>query len=130
MTRHVVLLVDPEEHDHSVVKSVLEAAGYDVRSFIDADRAREAFNQATAQAVVTTHPLPMADGEDFATAVKERFPQLPVVGMIRRGMREVARDAVTHCCDTFLSKPVDPELLISKLRELMPEQLAGPATEP
>ena len=129
MTRHVVLLADPEEHDHSAVKAVLEAAGYDVRSFMDADLARDAFEQGTVQAVVTTHPLPMADGEDFATAVKERFPQLPVVGMIRRGMREVARDAVTHCCDTFLSKPVDAELLISKLRELMPEPLAEPTTE-
>lgn len=117
--KKVVQLVEPEEHDCRSVKAVLEDLGYEAVAMGDVEAAVEVFPYLLPSLVLTAHPLPTADGTDFAGHVKRQSPGTLVVGMIRRGMREVARDALTHGCDDFLSKPVDAELLATKLHELI-----------
>lgn len=119
MKKKAVQLVEPDERDCRSVKAMLEALGYEVVAMGDVDAAVEVFPYVAADLVLTAHPLPTFHGRDFAAHVKRESPRTLVVGMIRRGMREVTDDALSNGCDDFLSKPVDPELLGIKLRQLI-----------
>jgi two-component system, NtrC family, C4-dicarboxylate transport response regulator DctD len=126
MSRKTVLLVDPDDRDRKSTEAVVVALGYDVVSHATVEAAADELNAKVPSLVLTAHPLPMESGDNFAHYVAEQQPDLCVVGMIRRGMREVARDVLTHGCKGFLSKPVEPDLLGKKLREL----IGGASDEP
>ena len=120
MARKLILLVEPEENDCRAVKAMVEGWGYEVIAMGDVEAAIEVLPYAAPDLVLTAHPLPTpAGGRDFASHVKARTPRTLVIGMIRRGMREVARDALTNGCDDIVSKPADPQILSVKLRDLI-----------
>ena len=129
MTPRAVLLVDPEEADSDHLTAILEALGYRVIAVADPAAALPSLGDASIAAILTSYPFPDAAGDDFATTARRVAPAIPIIGVIRRGMREVARDAMTNCCDEFLSKPVDAELLGRKLGQLI-GPADGPAPEP
>ena len=99
---------------------VVPARLHQIRIRSDVEAAIEVLPYAEPDLVLTAHPLPTpAGGRDFASHVKARTPRTLVIGMIRRGMREVARDALTNGCDDIVSKPADPQILSVKLRHLV-----------
>ena len=119
MKKKVIHLVEPDEGDFRVLRSALEGLGYEVVAMADPEAALEAFPSLAPDLVLTAYPLPTATGEDFAYQTKRISPVTPVIGIIRRGMREVARDAITYGCDDFVTKPVDAQLLADKVRRLL-----------
>lgn len=126
MSRKTVLLVDPDDRDRNATEAIVSALGYDVSAHATVESAAAELRARVPTLVLTAHPLPMESGDNFAHYVGVQQPELCVVGMIRRGMREVARDVLTHGCKDFLSKPMEPELLGRKLREL----IGGATDEP
>lgn len=119
MRTKTILLVEPEEEVCRAIKALVESLGYEVVAVGDVDAAVEVFPYVEADLVITAHPLPTAEGVDFASEVKRLAPHTQVIGILRRGLREVARDALTYGCDDIVSKPVVAELLSLKLRHLI-----------
>ena len=130
MTPRAVLLVDPEEADSAILSAILEGLGYRVIAVADPAAALPSLKNADVAAILTSYPFPDAAGDDFAATARRLAPDIPIIGVIRRGMREVARDAMTNCCDEFLSKPVDAELLGRKLRQLVGSPESPPNGQP
>jgi len=114
-----ILLVDPDEQDRVVLMGILNGLGYPVVDCADADAAFASIAIRPPAVVITAYPMPMNSGADFLAAVRQVAPQAVVIGIVRRGMREVARDALTYGCREFLSKPVDPQLLASHLSAVL-----------
>ena len=119
MKKKVIHLVEPDESDFGVLKAVLDGLGYEVVAMANPEAALEAFPSLAPDLVLAAYPLPTATGEDFVYQVGRISPTTLVIGIVRRGMREVARDALTHGCDDFVTKPVDPQLLEEKLQRLL-----------
>ena len=119
MTARTVLLVDPDDGDRRSIEDLVAALGYRVTSVTTPEAAEQAMRADMPDLLLTSHPLPTAAGGDFVEDVTGAFPDLCVVAMIRRGMREVARDLLSHGCADFLSKPVEEELIATKLRDLI-----------
>lgn len=58
------------------------------------------------------------DGLELLSAVKQRFPDLPVMMVTAYGDDERRRRAVEYGAAEFFTKPVDFELLKAQLRRL------------
>lgn len=114
-----ILLVESDEQDRALIQGLLGELGYDAVACADPGSALAAMRDALPALVLTAYPLPTSTGGDFVAAIRQRSPDLCIVGMVRRGMREVARDALTHGCKEFVSKPIDPELLARLLASLL-----------
>src|SRR5688500_18673431 len=128
MARKRILLVEPTESECRAAKSMLEGWGYEVVAWGEVEAAIEVLPYAEPALVVTAHPLPTpAEGRDFARHAKNRTPRTLVIGMVRRGLREVARDALTNGCDDILTKPIEGEVLSAKVRHLIGGPDDGPA---
>ena len=116
-----VLYVDDEESLVYLVTRVLERLGYRVDGYLDPLEALQAFqaNPTRYQAVVTDLSMPTMSGIDFARAVLQARPDLPVVmtsGYVRPKDREQVREVGVR---ELLLKPNTVEELGAVLHRLM-----------
>ena len=124
-----VLLVEDRESLRSMLRSVLEAEGFDVEEAADGDRAVEALARGRFAAVVSDLRLPGKDGHAVLAAAREADPELPVILMTASGTVEDAVGAMKRGAFDFVAKPVDPDHLVLLLhraierRSLLEENL-------
>lgn len=116
-----IWLVDDDDSVRQGVSALLEAAGFEVRSFSDGRAllaALAAENPAPAALLVDVY-MPEVDGLELLERVKERAPHLPLVlmsaygtvPMVTRLMREGAAD--------FLEKPFSRDTLFGALNRVL-----------
>jgi diguanylate cyclase (GGDEF)-like protein len=108
--REVVLLVDDDEDLRQTLVEVLAMDGIET---VTAGRVEEALAIAAVEepaAVVVDYQLPDGSGIEFAQAIKERYPELPVLLLTGYATLDTAIAAVGQL-DAYLMKPVAPRQL-------------------
>jgi CheY-like chemotaxis protein len=63
--------------------------------------------------------LPVMDGYEAARSIRKTFPSLPVIGLSAHAMQGDAEKAIAAGCTDYLTKPVDEDLLLRKLKEYL-----------
>src|SRR5512134_1403978 len=66
--------------------------------------------------------LPGMDGYEATRRIRETFQSLPIIGLSAHAMQGDAEKAKAAGCNEYLTKPVDEELLIRKLKEYLGER--------
>jgi CheY-like chemotaxis protein len=120
-TEEVLLIVEDEPMVRGIMARTLKECGYSV---LEAGNGQEALQVLEAapdrvNLIVADVVMPDMGGRDMAARVAERWPDVPVLftsgytGMdvVRRGLLEEGRE--------FLQKPLDPETLARKVREML-----------
>ncbi len=118
-----ILLVDDEPFVLEAAREALEQLGYRV---YPATQGREALEQLEAhaadiRAVITDLVMPEMDGLALIRAIRERWPELPVVASsgLHGGRAEAARQAGARA---FLHKPYTAEKLAAILHQVLCRQ--------
>jgi CheY-like chemotaxis protein len=117
----LVLLVDDEPSLRSVVRRVLERAGYRVLTAQDGQDALEqyaAFADEIAL-VVTDIAMPRMGGADLAERLHAQRPSLPVLFMSGRVDDERLRSGEGYVAAGLLQKPFTPADLIQRVEALV-----------
>jgi CheY-like chemotaxis protein len=63
--------------------------------------------------------LPIMDGYEAARRIRQAFPSLPVIGLSAHAMSGDAEKALAAGCTDYLTKPVDENLLLAKLKHYL-----------
>ena len=63
--------------------------------------------------------LPVMDGYEAARAIRRMFPSLPIIGLSAHAMQGDAEKAKDAGCTDYLTKPIDEDLLLKKLKEYL-----------
>jgi PAS domain S-box-containing protein len=116
-----VLVVEDQEAVRELTKTVLEAYGY---------RVFEATNGDEALAFVKQHPdeihllltdviLPGMNGKDLSDRLRRLRPKLKVLFTSGYTAEVVGRRGVTEQDLAYLPKPVSPEALVAKVRDVL-----------
>jgi CheY-like chemotaxis protein len=124
----VVLIAEDEPMVRSIMARSLRDCGYTV---LEAGDGREALRLVESRngrvsLIVADVVMPDLGGRHLASQVAERWPDVPVLftsgytGMdvVRRGLLEEGRE--------FLQKPLAPEELARKVREMMDAKAPAP----
>jgi DNA-binding NtrC family response regulator len=114
-----VLLVEDRDSLRSMLRSTLEAEGFEVAEAPDGTTAAAALASGRFAAVVTDLRLPGKDGHAVLAAAHETDPELPVIVMTAYGTVEDAVGAMKQGAFDFIAKPVDPDHLVLLLRRAM-----------
>ncbi|MGH7508787.1 MAG: PAS domain S-box protein [Gemmatimonadales bacterium] len=117
----VVLIAEDEAMVRSIMARTLRDCGYTV---LEAGHGREALDLLETEGhrvslIVADVVMPDMGGREMAARVAERWPQLPVLftsgytglEVVRRGLLEDGRE--------FIQKPLAPEALARKVREMV-----------
>jgi len=116
-----LMVVDDEASMRTALTQILQACGYSV---LTAKNGRDALNQIEADekrsldCVLTDIQMPLMNGLELRKILREKFPQLPVIGM--SGFHNLPQNAPGEGIDQFdgfLSKPFKTEQLLEILRQ-------------
>ena len=110
-----ILCVDDEKVALFLRKAVLQKFGFEV---VTANSAKEALQVLTTQQVdlvLSDLLMPEVSGTELAKAIKEHYPNLPVV--VVSGVNEIPPDV--RFADLFISKLEGPVRMCERLREVL-----------
>jgi two-component system cell cycle sensor histidine kinase/response regulator CckA len=124
----VVLVAEDEPMVRNIMARTLRDCGYGVLEVADGNEALavlEAHN-GRVSLIVADVVMPDIGGREMAARVAQRWPDVPVLftsgytglEVIRRGLLEEGRE--------FIQKPLDPEALARKVREMVDARLPVP----
>jgi signal transduction histidine kinase len=115
-----ILLVEDETRVRKVMEVTLSHRGYSVACAASAEEALAMFGKPGDFALVLTDVImPGMSGVALAARLRERAPGLPIIFSSGYAGDLVAAGTADPESVPFLSKPVDPDRLFKKIRELL-----------
>ncbi len=118
-----ILLVEDEINSLKVFSNTLRKHGFDVDTARTAEDGLEMLKDSYYDLIISDFKLPGMDGEKFLEKVKVTLPEVPVILITAYGTIESAVNAMRKGAYTYLTKPVDLQLLVTVSREAI--RLAG-----
>ena len=117
MPNYRILTVDDEKNILRVISTTLQGERYDVVTAQSAEEAIERFGQDGFDLVITDLKLPAQSGLDLLAYIKARAPDVPVIMITAFGTIENAVEAMKKGAFNYLTKPVNPDELLTVVRE-------------
>jgi two-component system, cell cycle sensor histidine kinase and response regulator CckA len=121
-------VVEDDASVRGMVRRALSTAGFEV---IEAANGHEALavvqaGESRVDVVLTDLAMPELGGRELARRLREGWPNLPVIFMSGYTDDDVTRRGLLEAGVPFLEKPISPEILTRKLRQV----LEGAARKP
>ena len=128
-----VLVVDDNEVNRVIAQELLEAAG----AFIETVRGgRQAVDRLAAgvtfDAVLMDIQMPEMDGYQATEAIRTQLGlgDLPIIAMTAHALEEERRQCLEAGMNDHISKPVDPDQLVERLRHWIDQPRSAPKPAP
>jgi DNA-binding NtrC family response regulator len=120
MTERVILIVDDEQAQRTVLAGFLRKRGFEVLQAQSVTEGLADVSARTVDLVLTDLRMPGASGLDLLEGVRRINPEIPVVVMTAFGTVASAVDAMKRGAADYLTKPIDLdelEVLIARTLE-------------
>lgn len=112
-----ILLVDDEVNILKVLSAILKKNGYDVYTARAAEEAVDKIAKLSSDTIITDYKLPGMSGAELLDVLKEKGCRIPVIMLTAYGTIEKAVDAMRRGAFNYLTKPVNPDELLTVVRE-------------
>ena len=118
-----ILIVDDEVQLVEMVKMRLEAAGYEVISAYDGQDGFDKAKKNKPDLIILDLMLPKMDGYKICGLLKNdaRYSKIPIIMFTARVQEEDVRLGKDLGAEEYVTKPFDPKILLSKIKELIGE---------
>jgi CheY-like chemotaxis protein len=110
-----ILIVEDIELNIDLLSQILEEQ-YDVLIARDGAQGVALTQQNKPDLVLMDISLPVMDGYEATRNIRLRFPSLPIIGLSAHAMQGDDEKAKAAGCTDYLTKPVDEDLLLKKLK--------------
>jgi len=118
MDRVGILIVEDEESQRSLLAGLLQNEGYTVNEAADGATAYDLLQKGIFEIVLLDYRLPDTDGLALLKRIKELNPSTEVVMVTAFGSIENAVGALKAGASEYLTKPIDLDDLLFKLRKI------------
>ncbi|HMK55077.1 MAG TPA: sigma-54 dependent transcriptional regulator [Dissulfurispiraceae bacterium] len=112
-----ILLVDDEINTLKVLSAILKDSGYDVATARTAEEGLDKASKGPFDAAITDYRLPGINGLMLLQELRKKQPDIPVVMLTAFGSIEMAVEAMKIGAFNYISKPVNPDELLTVMRE-------------
>jgi CheY-like chemotaxis protein len=119
--RKRILVVDDNINNASMLVSLLEPLGFDVATAADGRAALERISERIPDLVILDLVMPELDGLETAREIRKR-PELASTRIIGASATITDSDSkalFASTCDAFVIKPIQVDLLLERIRELL-----------
>jgi two-component system, cell cycle response regulator DivK len=125
----VVLIADDNADNILLIRRILRRSGVDCE-YLDASSGREAVKLAVERnpdLIFLDMKMPDMDGYEAAAALKsgEATRSIPVIAVTAQAMMGDRERALAAGCDEYLTKPVDPLLLVETFKKYLSKKNPG-----
>lgn len=112
-----ILIVEDIELNVELLVQILEEQDYNILTARDGAQGVELARRSKPDLVLMDISLPVMDGYEATGILRREFPSLPIFGLSAHAMQGDDEKAKAAGCNEYLTKPVDDELLLKKLKE-------------
>ena len=121
-----VLVVEDHPQNRELIVRLLQFAGITADSAPDGEKALEKFQASRFDLVLMDIQLPVMDGCEATQKIRawesgQGTPLVPIVAISANSREVDRRRALSAGCTMFISKPISPRGLLSRLGKLMQE---------
>ena len=117
--KHSILLVDDEINTLKVLSAALKTSGTDVETARSGEEALKLIKTTKYDLVISDFKMEGMSGEDLLEKTKTLFPDLPFILLTAHGTIELAVNAMRKGAYTYLTKPVNVNLLESIINDIL-----------
>ena len=119
-----ILLVDDEPQLLEMVKMRLEVNGYEVLTASDGQQGFDKAKSEKPDLVILDLMLPKMDGYKVCGLLKAdtRYSSIPIIMFTARAQEQDKEQGEALGANAYITKPFEPKMLISKVKELLGEQ--------
>jgi DNA-binding response OmpR family regulator len=128
MRKNKIFLVEDDLNFGSVMKSYLEMNDYEVTLITDGRAAMVAFHRNAYDLCILDVMLPHVDGFTIGTEIKKTKPNLPIIFLTAKTLKEDVIKGFAVGADDYVTKPFDSDVLIYKIKAIL-KRNQGPALE-
>jgi two-component system, NtrC family, response regulator HydG len=119
MSKQTVLVVDDEASHRMMLKAHLNEEGFEVVEASDGREAIDLANRNSYDLILMDMRMPILDGREALIGIKKINPSIPVIMMTAYGSIESAVEALKSGADDYLTKPLDMEELLLKVKKVL-----------
>ncbi len=105
----------------------LEKTGYKVLEANNGIEALEAMTKNHVDMLITDLNMPGMDGFELIAHAKEdeKFKHIPIIILTTEGKKEMVMKGLTLGANSFLQKPIKPDLLLQEVERLLNKAAKG-----
>lgn len=121
-----ILVVDDEAQIIRVVKRILAAHQYDIRTANDGESAFEIFQEWQPDLIITDLQMPNMDGLELSRKLRE-ISNAPIIVLSVRDEEEMIVEALDAGADDYVTKPFGTNELLARIRANLRRVSAKPS---
>ncbi|MFO0755515.1 MAG: response regulator [Byssovorax sp.] len=114
-----VLVVDDSPMDRLAAGRFLQKAGFSVQYAENGNQALQVIGHAAPAVVVTDMQMPELDGFELVSAIRERFPAVPVILATAHGSEEIAVKALQKGAASYVPKRIWAHELVPTVNNVL-----------
>jgi DNA-binding response OmpR family regulator len=114
-----ILLVEDDPNFGSVLKNYLELNDYQVNLCQDGFAGYDQFVTGQYDICILDVMMPRKDGFTLAREIREKNPQVPIIFLTAKTMKEDMLSGFKVGADDYITKPFDSEVLLYKLKAIL-----------
>jgi two-component system cell cycle response regulator DivK len=115
-----ILVVEDTELNIDLITQLLED-DYNLLFARDGSQGVDMALQNNPDLILMDISLPIMDGYIATRKIREVKKTVPIIGLSAHAMSGHERSAIDAGCTDYLTKPIDDELLLKKLKEYLPQ---------
>jgi CheY-like chemotaxis protein len=117
-----ILIIDDEAQIRSMIRLVLERAGYSVMEAADGVEGIRRFRETPVNLIITDLIMPNKDGIGMIIELKKEFPDIKIIAMSGGGLNRpegYLRGAQKLGAACTLSKPINRQELLRSVKDTL-----------
>ncbi len=128
-TKQHIFLVEDDLSFGAVLKSYLELNEYEVTWVDDGKYAVDKFKSGNFHICILDVMLPNVDGFTIGTEIRKINPEIPMVFLTAKTLKEDILKGYNVGADDYITKPFDTEVLLCKIQAIIKRQSTLPENE-
>ncbi len=113
-----VLYAEDKEVNQKIISIMLQNAGCTVDIACNGEKALELYNKKKYDVILMDIQMPVMDGITATKELRKRHKELPpIIGISANALKADAQYYIAQGLDDYISKPVVPAILYSKIQE-------------
>ena len=114
-----VLLAEDDRDFGNILSQYVTINGFDVTLARDGKEAWELFSQEKPDICVLDVMMPEMDGFTLGEKIKEAQPDVPLIYLTAKSLKEDIVRGLKIGADDYITKPFDPEVLILRINNIL-----------
>jgi two-component system cell cycle response regulator DivK len=119
-----ILVIEDQEDNRQIVRDLVTASGYELIEATTGEEGLEVAARERPDLILMDIQLPGIDGYEVTRRIKAnpKLRKIPIIAVTSYALSGDDKKAFAAGCDSYVTKPYSPRLLLAKIREYLPQK--------